>query len=526
MSRSHGINIEILAPRSKFYQGPFGRLCPELEPWVATDAQGKAIPDHELDEFFKEFANTHMVEEPGKTPGEIAADNDLISELDANFGSNIPAGYTYFGQFIDHDITFDPTSSLQRRADPNGLLNFRTPRLDLDNIYGRGAGDQPYMYDGSSGKMLIGEIDGTQLRDLPRNSQGRALIGDMRNDENSMVSQLQLSFLLAHNTLVDRAKAIGKANPFEAARNSLRWLYQWIVWNDFVVRIASDEVYKCALKLEKVCGGRQKWKLGLGDFFKWKNQPYMPVEFSVAAYRFGHSMVRNSYQTNHPHRGFGNFAPIFNNTPGASGDDLHGFRPMLKENVIQWDWFLEMTSSGGPFPQRARKIDTKLSNALSFLHENIDDPDSLDNKLAYRNLKRAWAHGLPSGTDLAKKCCIKPIKLKDHEIDSLWYYLLREAEALPGANSGQMLGRLGSLIVCATIAGLLKGDPHSYLNIDPCWTPNNDDLLCQGVDNVDAPKNTAWTLASIIRLAGQPVDSADVENQTDGDFPDTVSCIN
>ena len=140
MSHSQGTKIDVLAPRSKFYQGPFGRLCPELEPWSPP---GK--DDHEVDEFFKNFANDHMIELPGATPGQIAADTAKIAELETKFGSNIPAGYTYFGQFIDHDITFDPTSSLQRRTDPNGLLNFRTPRLDLDNVYGRGKDDQPYL---------------------------------------------------------------------------------------------------------------------------------------------------------------------------------------------------------------------------------------------------------------------------------------------------------------------------------------------------------------------------------------------
>ena len=108
MSRSHSIGIKVLAPQSNFYQGPFGRLCPELEPWVPTDDNGKPIPDHKLDDHFKKYADKHMVEAPGKLPDDIANDAALRTDLDNKFNSNIPAGYTYFGQFIDHDITFDP----------------------------------------------------------------------------------------------------------------------------------------------------------------------------------------------------------------------------------------------------------------------------------------------------------------------------------------------------------------------------------------------------------------------------------
>ena len=512
MSHISGPKLEVLAPRSKFYQGPFGRICPELPAWSP-----EGVPEHQLDGLLLGIANQEMLELPGKTPGEIASDSNLISQLETTFGSKIPAGYTYFGQFIDHDITFDPASSLVRRNDPSGLLNFRTPRLDLDNVYGRGRADQPYLYDhkdrnpisGAVEKFLIGKVRTIQLRDLPRNRQGRALIGDMRNDENSIVSQLQLAFLLAHNKLVDRARAQGLADPFEAARKTLRWLYQFVAWNDFVKRITNDNVHKCALQLVKTCDGRKKWELGLDDVYSWKHQPFMPVEFSVAAYRFGHSMVRNSYQTNHPHRGAGSFAPIFDNSGASNPDDLRGFRRMRKQNVIQWDWFLPMTTSGGPFPQNARKIDTKLSNALAFLHE--DQVGSPMNVLAFRNLKRGITFGLPSGSDVARKYCLPVAALKKGQPDALWFYVLREAETLPGANSGQMLGRVGSVIVCATFAGLLKGDPCSYLNVEPCWTPDEDQLLKPGTDNVDDP---AWTAASIIRLSGLPVDAGDVSSQT------------
>ena len=126
---------------------------------------------------------------------------------------NIPAGYTYLGQFVDHDITFDPTSSLQRQNDPDALHDFRTPRFDLDSLYGRGPADQPYLYlqdprplrhpelgfDQRGVMFLLGRdlaapADAAHVAfagpDLPRNSQGRALVGDPRNDENLIVSQL------------------------------------------------------------------------------------------------------------------------------------------------------------------------------------------------------------------------------------------------------------------------------------------------------------------------------------------------
>ena len=70
--------------------------------------------------------------------------------------SGIPSAYTYLGQFIDHDITFDPSSSLMRQNDPDALIDFRTPRLDLDSVYGRGPDDQPYLY-GDNKELLLGK---------------------------------------------------------------------------------------------------------------------------------------------------------------------------------------------------------------------------------------------------------------------------------------------------------------------------------------------------------------------------------
>ncbi|WP_155957882.1 peroxidase family protein [Fodinicurvata sediminis] len=497
---SHGSSSKggVLAPRSRLYQGPFGRIFAQLPPWSPPGLDESNIADHLL-----ELAQTQMVEAPGKKPAEVISDTDLSNQLDTEFDSEIPAGYTYFGQFVDHDITFDPASSLMRRNDPEGLLNHRTPRLDLDNIYGHGRANSPYLFDQQDpDKMLIGSIEGSNLPDLPRthplNSQGRAMVGDMRNDENAIVCQLQLAFLLAHNTLVDRARSAGLPDPFEAAARTLRWLYQYVVWHDFIKRITQPRIWQDALRHEDCPDGRSEWNIGLGSVYNWKHQPFMPVEFSVAAYRFGHSMVRNAYQTNQPHRGFGNFAPLFDNTGAADPDDLRGFRPMKPGNSIQWDWFLDMESSTGPFPQLARKIDTKLANALTALHEA--EAGSNLNILAFRNLLRGWRFELPSGSSVATALGFTPLDIPP-ERDALWFYILAEAED----GGGNRLGQVGSVILCATFAGLLKGDPQCWMNIDPRWTPDKDPLL-QANDKRDSDD---WEVAAIIRLSGLPVAGGD-----------------
>lgn len=502
MTHGSSANLEPLAPRSRFYQGPYGRICPHLPAW---SPQG-GFPE-DIDKYLLDIANGQMIEEASAS-----------SDADAG-NSKIPAGYTYFGQFVDHDITFDPASSLMRQNDPNGILNFRTPRLDLDCVYGRGPDDQPYLYDQDDinpkskkvEKLLVGRLRDCPLHDLPRNSQGFALIGDKRNDENAIISQLHLAFLLAHNALVQRARALTITEPFEAARQALRWLYQYIVWNDFVKLVTSKKAHDCALaRVDK--GGSNVWELGLKHVYNWKSHPFMPIEFSVAAFRFGHSMVRNSYQTNAPHRGVDKFAPLFDGGSDARyGKDLRGFRPITEPNVIQWNWFLQM-SSPEKFPQRARKIDTKLSKSLTLL----PDETVPRNVLAYRNLKKGWTFGLPAGTAVAKHFGIQDTL--DVDVDALWFYILQEADSPLSEDRGNKLGPLGSLIVCATFAGLLKGDPLSYINVKPDWKPNDDVLLHEFSEGNEDERGGNWTPASIIRIAGLPVTEDDVRQQNHGVF--------
>lgn len=490
-------------PRSRFYESPFGRLFPKLDPWVPPGGN-----DEEKEQAVRAFAAEHMF----KPPGQDSPDDN----------SAIPAGYTYFGQFIDHDITFDPSSSLQRQNDPNKLRNFRTPRLDLDCVYGEGPHDEPFMYDHSEALLsadgigryfLIGAGrdpntgSETHEPDLPRNAQGRALIGDMRNDENLIVSQLQLSFLKLHNRIL---AAITSGNPndprpatgeqFQRAHKLVRWTYQYVVWNDFAKRLVEDKLRDSILEQIKIPGSKAgKISRYSGAFYHWKNAPYIPVEFSVAAYRFGHSMVRPGYQVNLK-IGLGVEKPIFD-PAGAGGDDLSGFRFLRPEHTIQWDWFLQFPSSQGRFPQLSQTIDPILARSVFAIPGG---PGAPSNPLATLNMLRNWRMEVPSGSAVAHAMGETPLGVSEME-DCLWVYILKEARDTAHAKG---LGPVGGRIVGEVFGGLLAGDPLSYINCEPNWTPEEVSTLL----GLGKPLNGTWDLAGLIHAAGMPIDADDVDH--------------
>lgn len=400
---------------------------------------------------------------------------------------NIPAGFTYLGQFIDHDITLDLTSLGEKMRDPRAVKNFRTPSLDLDSIYGRGPDGSPHMYarDPSSRrtspKFLIGKnitvdfggVTGDFRNDLPRSPEGQALIGDHRNDENLLVAQMHLAFLKFHNKVVDMLEGQGVEAEalFEQARQTVTWHYQWLVLHDFLGRLTMPGM------VDKILHEGRK-------FYRFKVLPYMPVEFSGAAYRLGHSMVRQLYSHN---RVFDPtpFAPLFGFT-GLSGQIIGDLAtppfnaPLpvshLPSNwIIDWRRFFEVDGSG--LTQPSRKLD-------GFLAEELHTLPSGDN-LAFLNLRRGVHQGLPSGQAIAEAMGIAdPITADElasgddgavaaahglHMQTPLWYYILKEA-AIKGG--GERLGPVGSTIVAEVLVGLVHGDQQSYLWLKgPGWTP-------------------------------------------------------
>jgi hypothetical protein len=392
----------------------------------------------------------------------------------------IPAGFTFLGQFIDHDLTFDPTSSLERQTDPEAIENFRTPAFELDSVYGAGPAATPFLYDNSPenrGKLLI---DADAPHDLPRNSQGTALLGDPRNDENIIVSQLHLAFIKFHNAVIDKLKAAG-TNPgqlFDEAQTLVRWHYQWIVLHEFLPLLVGQEMVDRVLHR-----GRRFYN------WHWRREPYIPVEFSVAAYRFGHSQVRGGYVMNDSFR-----AAIFV-PPGSSGDDLSSGKRLETRKIIDWRHFFELDES--TLPQNSQRIDTTISRPLFQLPFIPPNMPSNPASLAQRNLLRHLTFGLPSGQAVACRMGIAALTEADladvaaigadlEKSTPLWFYVLREADKL---GNGQTLGPVGGRIVAEVFIGLLQADELSFLAQEPTWKPT------LGTDG-------DFTMADLLKFAG------------------------
>lgn len=394
-------------------------------------------------------------------PRDLESLGGMLTEPPGLGDSQVPAIYTYFGQFVDHDITFDPTPLSVTVGAPDLGRNARDPQLSLDSLYGAGPAAAPYLYDRDiPGALALGSTSGGAAEDLLRvTPSGLAVIGDPRNDENLIVAQMHLAFQKAHNRILKAIAASSGSTaqpPFELARQSLVWHYQWIVLNDFLPRIADDAV------LNRV-------RL-VGPAFFNVDDPSMPVEFSVAAYRFGHSMVRSLYNYNGSFEG-ATLAQLFEFTGGGPA----GLTPIPDIWIIDWSRFT------APSPLNfARRLDPYVVTPLTSLPPF---PDGSSPNLAVRNLLRGLQNGLPSGQRVAELLGVEPldpasfaggpestlVAEKGFDVETpLWYYVLKEAQVDGG---GEGLGKVGSTILAETFVGILLADEESYLKVSPRWRP-------------------------------------------------------
>jgi hypothetical protein len=400
------------------------------------------------------------------------------SDMHLNTSPVLFAGFTFIGQFIDHDITLDTTPLNLQLADPDATVNFRTARYDLDSVYGRGPVNDPQLYvPGDRDKLLLASnVNG--VLDVPRDGTGRAIIGDPRNDENLIIVQFHKAVIQFHNKLVDYLRAQGMRPEwvFEGARRLARWHYQWAVIHDFLPRFVNpapgtvgDELVGPAGTVYKEVAGKPP-VLNV-RYYKPTNKdgrPFMPVEFAVAAYRFAHSIIRPFYVIN----GSG-IVDIFG---PEGGFNLNGGRPIPSNLVIVWNNILP--DLGNPTPRPPRKIDTQLSVPLTSLPGSAVPPPDPTKDLAVRNTIRGKRVGLPSGQQVARAMRAPVLSNATLGLSNdpgwkgeapLWFYILKEAE-LPPYN-GERLGPVGGRIVAEVLVGLLQRDPNSYLYLDPGWKP-------------------------------------------------------
>ncbi|MDQ6798959.1 MAG: heme peroxidase family protein, partial [Actinomycetota bacterium] len=456
-------------PLSSLGRGRYGRMFRNLRPFSPTDESLRALADS-------------MGPYPIPAISASTAPPAAAAAIQPGENPDLAAGYTYLGQFIDHDITFDPVSSLERRNDPDALVSFRTPRFDLDSLYGSGPADSPWLYDQEDpAKLLVGHNGGPddEAEDLPRNQQGRALVGDPRNDVHVIISQLTLAFIRFHNAVVDhlRGQFVADAELFDEAQRLARWHYQWVVIEDYVRPLVGPESVDRVLVTDSSTGARR------ADlrFFHWKQEPFMPVEFSAAAFRFGHSQVRATYILNASLDPKHIFLPSFDPAPL---EHLGGFRRLPRGWKIDWDLFFAVDGSS---PQLSRRIDTKVTGPIAQLPPVLD---RTRRPLALLDLLRGKALGLPSGEAVAGAMGTAPVgaPVSQATRTPLWYYLLREAET---TTEGRRLGPTAATIVAEVFVGLLVGDPASFLRMAPTWEPT-----------LPSAEPGRFTIVDLLRFAG------------------------
>jgi hypothetical protein len=412
----------------------------------------------------------------------IALGNAMRYETELEGTLTPRIGFTYFGQFLGHDLTHDSTPLNGPYHAPEETPNYRTSKFDLDHVYGDGPAGSPYLYEGEEGAetFKIGETfpEGYR-RDLPI-QHGRILIGDLadtRNVDNLLLRQLHVLFLKFHNeavrqlqdnsALAETAEMLGTGTLFERARRLVSWHYQWIIRHDYLPRVLHNDAWNY-----QETRARRKAD---GNFA-------VPIEFSLAAFRFGHSMVRNAYRLNCRQK------RVLIDELMALGQKA---TPIPDDYLVEWGTFFDGLPTSGP-PASSSFIDTSVSVAMHGLSpgtirlasalETVDPSN-----LPVRTLLRGARARIASGQEIADALVSQErIKMEDklstseiasdtadlsgsvlkknglHDNTPLFYYILKEAE-LKGA--GLTLGPVGSHIVSEVIQGALESDADSYMAV-------------------------------------------------------------
>jgi len=420
------------------------------------------------------------------------------------------SGYVYWGQFVDHDMTLDLTPLADAgRIPPEGRLNHRSPFFDLDSLYGDGPLNTPCLYElptppGVGGplplgneRFLLGPTHSGKLLDVPRTKAGRPPLGDSRNEENLVLAQFHVLMLQFHNKVMDALEAghgpdvgLAGAPAFTQARRIVTWHYQYLVLNELLGKFLYPGI------LEEV---RASYRRQLA---RTSNPFLIPIEFALAAYRFGHSMIRNDYNLNRTQPPVSLKDLLLRN---SMGDPT--LRELPDEWLIDWTLFFPALGKRGGFGNVAHALDVLVAHDL----HNLPGPVPIDTgrsprpplvSLPAMTLLRGQRSGLPSGQSVAD--ALGEARLSDAELvegqgkdlrdhfttrgfikdTPLWFYVLQEA-AVNKTYPKLRLGPVGSRIVAEVVVGSLITDPNSILNAGAGWTPPTwPDLASLPIDRI------------------------------------------
>jgi hypothetical protein len=399
----------------------------------------------------------------------------------------LDAGYTYFGQFVAHDLTKDVSSIEEAATRPlEELENLQTPRLDLDVLYGGGPSHSPELYKSDGIRLKVGTSSAaTKAFDICVGKCGERVIADDRGAENLILRQMTSVFARFHNFAVEQLEqeCDSEAIVFERARQQMRWQFQYLVVHDYLRSVLEPSIFRKVFVVRKP---RLRW-----------SSFSIPIEFSAAAMRFGHAMVRPNYLF-----AFGQ-EMLLQNMFGRNGD-LGSLKDDLK---IEWGFFFQ--GAGPVSALTSRPIDTRLSPGFQQLPEDlIGAPIAVCphlkkrgnfSQLAVRTLLRGAGLRLASGQTVAAAFG-EPVLTEDDVIRNaygeltnqgrilrratlraetpLWYYILKESETL---QNGNVLGPTGSHIVAETIYAALLSDTTSYLykpeRLPPAWKALDDERI-------------------------------------------------
>ena len=392
--------------------------------------------------------------------------------------STVEAGYTYLGQFIAHEITHNGTEypGSGKQLSEGDILQKTSPNIDLGSLYDE-MNFEPGTYRLALGSTMCG-YPGPLCADIPRYQQGAPQIPEARNDENTSISQLHVAMIRFHNAVASQCLGeTGKCSLDEIKKIVIQH-FQSVVLHDYLEKIVDPTVYKHVMQF-----GNQWYDP------RTERTPAMPVEFAMAAFRFGHSMVRTVYPD------WNEFlSPTLEGLLAETNQGGRYFTRLKSRWLLDWRRMFDFDELK---PIYARRIDTQIAQKLLELPKNTLEFKKPSRNLAARTLLFGRTASLPSGQKAAEEINAilfsaksKPSLIEILDPDNipppenqeacrvlntenlknytpLWYYILREARV---QQCGNRLGQLGSWIVMEVLYRLIIDSEYSILQ-EKNWKP-------------------------------------------------------